>query len=245
MSIGSYTLLDMINRTLKRGKIIQGDTGALTSLTSSQHQHEIDVTVQIWNEVIHELFSRGAIQNEVKEGTVTLATDTREYSLPTDFEAMSGETAMDRVMVNASKNNLLHEYPGGYPRMYVAQPDPSDFTGQPSHYAINPTNNKFRMDRTPTSTENGDAYTFLYDKRIEVADAGDSLPFSDTVADGLLPVAVELFRASTMGTSRDVGSAVMGFIRATKLASQTKPRAAYGVVRTSHPSWNPFEQWPY
>ena len=47
----AYTLLNAVNLTLKRVRIIQGDVGELTSLTDSGRQADVDIMVQAWNEV--------------------------------------------------------------------------------------------------------------------------------------------------------------------------------------------------
>lgn len=224
----AYTFLQAVNATLKRNGLIAGDSGSLSSFTDSARQTEIDVTIQVWNEAMHRLYARYAFQGEVKEGTVTLATDTREYAVPSDFERMAGETYETRVMVN-TEGHILYEYKGGYLQMYADQPDPSDFTGQPSYWALNLTNNKFRMNTTPQSGENGDAYTFLYEKRISMSATTDTFPFDDTIVDSLMPVVAAVTKLSRNGDVSEEAWAAQGFKDAVKLIAQSKRRSAYGL----------------
>lgn len=115
--------------------------------------------------------------------------------------------------------------------MFADQPDPSDWTGRPVHWTINTSNGQFRVDRTPTSSENGDVYSFLYDKRITIDEITDTFPFSDTAFDAIVPVAAELWSVDQHRDSRRSVYAGRSFIRALKLIKQTKERSHYGVRR--------------
>ena len=63
--------------------------------------------------------------------------------------------------------------------MFVDQPDASLFTGQPGYFALNPVTTKIRLDRTPTSAENGQVLTYLYDKALTLEAADDAFPIPD------------------------------------------------------------------
>ncbi|KKM06736.1 hypothetical protein LCGC14_1740990 [marine sediment metagenome] len=235
----SYTFLQAVNRGLKRVKAIEGDAGDLTTFTDSARQHEIDVLIQVWNEALHALYGLGAFQGELKVGTINLVTDQKEYDVPTDFETMAGKTRRDRVMISATKGARLVEYPGGYERMYRDQTEPSDLTGYPTRWVINKTNNKFSFDNTPTSTDDGETLTFLYEKRISLTVVGDTFPVSDTVVDALLPVVAEIYRIDIQGRGRNPINAFSGFKNAVRLVTQTKPRSFYGTERVTRHAQNP------
>ena len=53
----AYTLLDAVNLSLKRVRVIQGDAGVLTTLTDSARQADIDIMIQAWNEIISDLYN--------------------------------------------------------------------------------------------------------------------------------------------------------------------------------------------
>lgn len=231
----AYTFLQAVNRGLKRVKAIEGDAGDLTTFTDSARQHEIDVLIQIWNEGLHALYGLGAFQGELAEGTVTFATDTKNYAVATDFEAMAGEDYIDRVMVSATKGSRLYEYPGGFERMYRNQPVPADITGYPNYWAIDKRDNTFIFDNQPTVDENGEAVTYLYEKRIALTLITDTFPVSDTVVDALLPVVAEIYHIDIQGRQRNPISAFTGFKNAVRLVTQTKPRKSYGTERNAPP----------
>ncbi len=84
----AYTLLNAVNATLKRVKIISGVSGELTLLTDTARQQYIDTALQVWNEILHEIYSRTEepYPLDSAESTITLMTGTREYNLPSDLE---------------------------------------------------------------------------------------------------------------------------------------------------------------
>src|SRR5690242_2414132 len=81
--MANKTLLNSVNEILKRVSVIAGDSGALTSLTDSARQVDIDTAVQVVNEGIDELYSTTgeSLPNQRASSTITLATGTRNYSL--------------------------------------------------------------------------------------------------------------------------------------------------------------------
>ena len=219
----AFTFLQVTNNSLTRLGIIHGDADALTTFTDAARQREIDVLHQVWNEAIIGLYDKGSFQGEVAEGTITLVTGDREYALASAFEQLAGDNHETRVLVNVAANHVLHEYDGGYWKMYADQPDPSDLTGQASRFTINPVNDTIRLDTTPTSSENDDVYTYLYDKRVGNLSATDaSFPFSDSVVDALLPLVVEVTANALNAAPMGPVWAQAGFAVAVRLATQTK-----------------------
>jgi hypothetical protein len=185
-----YSLLAAVNATLKRVKIISGVNGQLTSLTDSPRQTYIDTAVQIINEGMHELYSTAEkpLPTESATANITLATGTREYDLPADFEAIRFP------LIDTTNGNFIIAYPGGYERMRLEQLQPANYTGQPQFAVISPVTGKLRFERAPTATENGRIYELLYDKRLSLTAAADTFPFSDTVVDSLVPAWGELWK---------------------------------------------------
>ena len=221
------TYLVAVNDTLRRVGVIAGDASELTTFTDTQRQREVDIVLQVWNEIVHELYDLGSLQGEVADGSITLVTDTDNYAVPTDFEQMAGDTYKTRVMVK-SDGGRLFEYPGGYRQMFIDQPDRADFTEASSYWAFNLTNNTFRLDKRPTSAENGDVFNFVFDKRINLSTISDTMPFSDTVTEALQSVVAEIFRIDMHGETRDPISSIAGFKRAASLITQKKRRRRYG-----------------
>ena len=230
------TYLTAVNDTLRRVGVIAGDASVLTTFTDTQRQREVDIVLQVWNEIVHELYDLGSLQGEVADGSITLVTDTDNYAVETDFEQMAGATYLTRVLVN-SDGRRLTEYPGGYRQMFIDQPDRSDFTGAASYWAFNLTNNTIRLDKRPTSDENGDVFNYVYDKRLNLSATTDNMPFSDTVTEALQSVVAEIFRIVMHGETRDPISSIAGFKRAASLITQKKPRRRYGR-RTLRPTFS-------
>src|SRR3990167_3759238 len=185
----------------------------------------VDNIIQIWNEVLHELYVKAAFTGEVKEGTITLSTGTREYAIATDFEQFTGDMKDNKAFINSTIPHVMYEYPGGYEQMYADQPDPSVQSGRPNFYAINKANGKIRVDSTPTASENGEAYTYLYDKRLSLSTTTDTFPFSDTVVDAMLPVVTEVFRQDKNARAQTPIYALTSFGRCLSLMTQNKPRS--------------------
>jgi len=179
----AYSLLDAVNNTLKRVKIISGVNGDLSSLTDSARQTQIDTVVQVINESIHELYSLSEIPlpNQSATSNITLVTDTREYALPSDLEQIRFP------LMDTTHGRYILEYDGGYEQMRIDQPIPDNFKGTPLYACINPTNDMLRLNVTPQAPENGLVYEMLYDKRHSLSAAADTFPFSDTVVDALVP----------------------------------------------------------
>lgn len=226
-----YTFIVFVNRFLKRVKAIEGDAGEISTFTDSARQHEIDVAQQIINEGIHALYGLGTFQGEVAIGTITFATGTKDYAVPTDFEGMAGEYWKDRVMISATTGARIYEYVGGYERMFRDQPIPADITGFPNRWALKKVDSTFTFDNTPTSDENGEVVTFLYEKLIQLVATSDTFPVSNTVMDALLPVMAEMYHIDIQGKERNPINAFSGFKTAIRLAIETKSRKFYGTER--------------
>lgn len=188
------TLLQAVNSTLKRARIIQGDAGELTSFTDSQRQNDIDLVIQLWNEIIHQMYGDGLFAIGTDEDTITLVDDTNntartEYSLASDFE----EFAMN-VMTDQTNGRIMTPYPGGYSQMFSDQINPTNFTGIPLHYTINPSTGDLRLSAHPQTGDAGGIYTYVYKKRLSFTAETCIFPFSDTVVDSLVPAVVWLYR---------------------------------------------------
>ena len=245
----SLTFLDFINETLKRARVIQGDSGELATSTvtststgliatdafvDGSRQSQIDIALQVSNEVFTEAFSLGLFPREAASATITLASGTREYDLPTNFERMAGLTWSQRVFRGATTGLVIGEYAGGYAQMLADQPIATDYTGDPQYYAFNPgftaTTARVRLDREAATEQNGDVYNALYERSIRMSStqATDTMPFTDVIADQLGPVAASMFNTvfKSDANSTDARAAMR---RAIQHLTQTQPRHRYGL----------------
>lgn len=218
----AYTFLQAVNKTLKKVNVIHGDAGELETFVDTARQQNIDIAKDIWNELIHELFTLELFSRGSREGQFVIVTDIREYDLESDFEQMASD-----IIRNESESWFLKPYKGGYLQLWNDQIDPSDYQGQPLAWAINPSSSKIRIDRDPTSTENGDIYKYLYVRRLSLQDESDVFPFSDTVVDSLTPATAEMWKRDR---SKDFDKGLMGlsFNRAVSYLTQARPKTEYG-----------------
>ena len=236
--------LQFINAVAKRTRVIQGDAGELATstvtstatglvatgaFTDSGRQTEIDLMLQVSNEAFHEVFGLGLFPNEAASATIALVDGQREYEMPSDFERFAGRNYHDRVFRGATTGLLISEYRGGYARMLRDQPIATDYTGLPDHWALSPVNGSVRFDREPTSEEDGWTYNVLYEKRLSYTStmATESLPFSDTVADALVPVVAEGWNAA-FKNEFNTGLFQTSIARAVDHLTRSQRKARYG-----------------
>ena len=181
------TLLNGVNEVLKKAKLIQGDSGALTTLSDSARQVWIDTAVQAWNETILDLFTaiEEPMPTHTGEGTLTLVADQREYTFTGDL--------IYWPLVDETNGLFIHEYPGGFSAMVRQQPQPGSYTGIPNAAVIEPVSGKLRLDRVPKSGEAGRVYKYRYAADGELTAAGDAMPFSDSVFISIVPAVTEKF----------------------------------------------------
>ena len=243
----AIVFLTAINSTLKRVGEIAGDseelaTSTVTStatglvatdaFTDSRRQHKIDVAIQLWNEAIHELYSLGLAAAVASTATISLTDGGREYDLPDDFERIAGKGWYDRVLRGATTGLVVREYQGGYSKMLADQPVASDYRGDPLHWALSPAANKIRFDTEQTSDQAGETYNFLYEKRLSLSStmATSTLPFSDTVADAVLPVVAEAYHR-VFKKEFDQGFLQNALARSLAYMIQKGPRDRWGKRR--------------
>ncbi|MDH3639021.1 MAG: hypothetical protein OES09_11255 [Gammaproteobacteria bacterium] len=215
------TLLNSVNEILKRTGIITGDASALTSLTDSPRQRAVDVSVQVVNEGIEEVYSAGnaSLPSEQAESTITLAASDRDYTLATDL------VQLRFPLIDKTNNQFITQYPGGYNQILVDDPEQDD-TGLPHFAAIRPTDGLLYLDRAPTSVEAGRIYTYQYDKDISLSVATDTVPFSDAAFRAMVPAWVQLWKREMRNEfDGELFEASIG--RAARLLPQTQPRDSY------------------
>lgn len=243
----AIVFLQAVNATLRRVGEIAGDsqelaTSTVTStatglvatdaFTDSRRQHKIDTIIQLWNEATHQIYSLNLAARVAATATLTLVADQREYDLPSDFERMAGKDQTAQIVRGATTGLLVGEYPGGYAQLLVDRQLATDYTGDPQYWAISPVASKISFDNYPTSDQAGQTYNFLYEKRLALTStmATDTLPFSDTVADALVPVVSEAYNR-VMKKDLDQGFLTTSLTRSLDFLRQKPRRSRYGVRR--------------
>lgn len=182
------TLLQAVNDILKRASIIAGDSGALTSLTDSARQVDIDQAVQVINEGIDYLYSGTPTRpNRQASSTITLATSTRAYSLA------SGLVRLHWPLIDRTNSQFIHQFHGTYDDLLRYDPEQDD-TGLPIYGTIRPTDGYLFLICAPTSADNGKVYTYQYDADVSLSLLTDSVPFNDTVYRAMVPAWFQLWK---------------------------------------------------
>ncbi len=227
------TLLDGVNEVLKRLGDIKSNSGVLSSLTDSQRQVRIDLCVQLWNEVISELYDASEQQfpKEMATATITLATGDRDYALPADLVYIRWP------LKNDSNGYLISEYGGGWEQLILDQLQPANFIGRPFYGVIRPSDGLLYLDRIPTAQDNGLQYTLYYDKDIILDSATDAFPFADSVFIDLVPAVAEKMKMELDDQSdarymTSLSKYTKSIARAAGKISMSLPRKDYSPDRT-------------
>lgn len=237
----ALVFLDAVNETLKRVGAIQGDaaelvtgTGTDDEFTDSPRQRDIDLAIQIWQESLHQLLSLGLFANEASTATLILVAGQREYTLATDkvFERFAGQTEDTRVLRGATTGLIVTEYPGGYARMLVDQAVATDFTGDPTRYAISPVNGDIRLNAEPTADNAGDTYNALIEtvQSLTSTMATEEFLWTDTVTNALIPVVAETW-TRTMKQEFDAAQFRRSLTRAASHARKNQRLTRWGIRR--------------
>ncbi len=187
----AITLLQAVNKVLKRQQIITSDLASLTA--DPAIQTDVDVCVQAWNETIDELNRAGAYPTALGEGSVTLVAGTRSYSFASDFSALAEDHFGEPVLINKINGQTIRFYPGGWDAMRRDQLKPADFTGRPNFWVIDPTTGSLYFDQIPTSAEAGEIYYYIYKKRTNLSAAADTFPLLDDAIDTLVPAVGQIW----------------------------------------------------
>lgn len=220
----AYTFLQAVNAALTELGLITSD---LTSFTNSSKQTAIENIKKAWNDTIAEVYRAAQLPGEIATSTFTLATSTREYSYASDFVKMAGNP------VTPTKQNRLVPYPGGWFTMREVQINPSSYTGQPHYWVINPATSKIRIDTDPTSAENGDVYTYAYEKYLHLVQATDTFAFGDDVVDALQGAVVQFYNLKQKGAKAFVDPLYRQSISlATHKLVPERQGGSWGVRRT-------------
>lgn len=236
--MGTKTLLNAVNEVLKRTSSIDSG-GVLSSLTDSSRQPWVDIAVQVWNEIMDELYSTAQLSKpqQLASSTISLVTSTRAYAVAADFVVFRREY---HLYDSTNDHYIFMLGEGGYNSAILNDPDEDD-TGLASHAAIRPTDGKIYLNRTPTSNENGRSYTYRYDKDLELTSASDTFPFTDAVFRALVAPASELWKLEAHNEFRpEVYNWGVG--RAARLLREIPPRESWAPVRVlDHSSTDPLD----
>ncbi len=171
-----------------------GDADALTSLTDSARQHDIDYCVIAVNQTIDEMYSTAdmALPQQQASSTITLVTNTRNYTLASNF------VKLHWPLIDHTNSQYIYQFPGTYDDILELDPEVDD-TGVPMVGVIRPTDSSLYIYPTPTSEENGNVYTYQYDQDTELTAAASTVPFNNFVYRAFLPAAFQVWKRERRG----------------------------------------------
>jgi len=172
------TFLECINRILRANAIIRGDTDTVATFADTQHNASLNIGILAVQDELINLIADKLIPAERKTtGTVTFATNTRTYALASDFTRLFGVPHFYR----AADNRQLFEYPGGLEALQVTFLDYETQYSDPNYFYFEPAaTKKVGFFQVPSSTENGDIWTYEYEGSVLVNLASDTLPFPNS-----------------------------------------------------------------
>lgn len=216
-------LLQGVNAVLKKARVLDAQ-GELSSITDSSRQMFIDTAIQSINEIVDDLYSGPGLSKpkQTKERSITLVSGTIEYPLPSNMDRLRTEFNL----IDQTNNHIIYLLEeGGYWDIISGDIEQDD-TGLPSRAAISPVNGRLRMDRTPTSSEDGRSYKYRYDADLELETATDTFPFSNVVFRAMVPAAAELWK---LNNERDFSQGIFNasMARAKRLLRQVPERYSY------------------
>ena len=220
--MANKTLLNGVNEVLKKAKMIQGDSGSLTSLTDSPRQIWVDSSIQAWNESIEELYmTTGEPLPEVlAEATITLANGDRDYALNT-------YNILYWPFLDETNGQYIYEFNGSYLDLVNSQTVPADYTGMPLYGVIRPTDGQVYLDRIPSASEVGLVYKYRYMKDFSLSTAAATFPFKDSVFRAMVPAVAEMFNYIHKHEF-NVDLFRLNIARAARLVTGRTPVTSYG-----------------
>lgn len=197
----TLTLLDVVNRCLRRQRLTDSNDEVLTDFTDDRLRVDVDMIIDAVNDTLYYFFDISDFSPyETTDDTITLVAGTREYATATGFFLLAS-----KHMKNHTDGHTITEYPGGYQGMFEEQHIPNDYVGQPNFWVINPNNGMIRLDTAPEAAQAGDVYTYVYQKQLNMAAHTDTFPFGDEVVRALIPAFVQMYRRENNPEEYDDG----------------------------------------
>lgn len=170
-----FQFIDAVNRVLRITGFIRGDTDTITSFNDTAHNSTQNIAQIAIQSELADLIGNSMIPYEHKTGTISLSTNTRSYTLPTDFIRLWGDYFYD-----SSQNNVIVEYPGGEQQLRDEIFTYKTQYGYPNYFYFEQTTTKqISFFLVPDSSVNGRSISFDYEADVNVSNSTDILPFQN------------------------------------------------------------------
>lgn len=174
------TFLEAINRILRSSAIIRGDTDTIATFNDVAHNASLNVGIlAVQNELVRLIADKLIPKERNTTGSITLATNTRVYDLASGFTRFYGTPHF----YNAAQNRQIYEYLGGLQRLQTEIYNFAVQYGQPNWWYWEPSDQALKqigLFQVPSSSENGQAWTYDYEASVMVEASSDNLPFHNS-----------------------------------------------------------------
>lgn len=194
------TFLEAVNRVLRSGGIIRGDTDAVASFSDLQHGATLNLAIIAIQDELSELVSDKLIPYERQASdTITTANGSRSYSLPSGFIRFFGTP----MLYDSSRNSQIFELSGGEDALKLYDPNYKTTSGTPVWFYFEPTTSKkISFYPVPNATI---AYSIDFEGDVSVSAAGNTMPFhNDMEAQAFCRLATRRFLC--LYTEKDVAT---------------------------------------
>ncbi len=173
----SMSFLTAVNRLLRINGIIRGDTDPLATFSDTAHNSTSQIAQISIQDEISELTSRGLLPYQHKiQQVITLATNTRTYSFPTDFIQMWGDPPF---FLDTVQNYMIYQYPGGEDQLRNEIYNYRTQYGAPmSFYFELTTAPKVSFFLVPDASVNGRVLNYDYSASVNVLVEADVIPLA-------------------------------------------------------------------
>ena len=171
------TFLEAVTRILRNNALLRGDTDAPASFTDTNHNASLQLAQVAIQDELTNLAADRLIPYEKASTSIGLTTNTRLYSLPSEFTGFYGSAHF----YDSTSNTLIPMYPGGLEALQIRVPSYLTQFGSPNWFYMEPgITKKVGFHQIPDSTFNGRTLTFDFERSILVTDATDTMPFHNT-----------------------------------------------------------------
>jgi hypothetical protein len=171
------TFLEAVTRILRLNAVLRGDTDAPSSFSDTNHNASMQLAILAVQDELTKLTADKLIPYEKTSDTITLATNTRTYSLAADFINFYGTPHF----YDSTANRLLFEFPGGQEALQLTDYTYQTRSGTPNWWYWEPTTTKkVGFYNVPDSSFDTRVLTYHYEKSVMVTLSSDTMPFHNT-----------------------------------------------------------------
>lgn len=222
--------LAAVNRVLRAGGILRGDTDPITTFSDLQHGATVQIAMIAIQDELTQLTADTLLPYERKTtGAISTAASTRSYALANDFVRFDGTPSL----YDATNNRTLYEYSGGEDKLKNTIYNYKTETGEPwAWYFEAGTTKQISFFPVPNLVR---SYAYNYESDSSVTNSTDTLPFQNEMeAQAFCRLAARRFKTMFEGKGTEGLSAdpehMMAKATLAALIVGKKPNSNYAPV---------------